>query len=551
LGRKANRIPAHHGENPQREKMEKTHPQLVAAMSRPEFYPGRPERVELLQTHISFIFIAGDLVYKIKKAVDFGFLDFTTLEKRRFYCGEELRLNRRLAPEVYLGVVEIVEKPDGRLALGDSGKVVDYAVVMKKIPEEQMLKRLLARGDLPAAAMERVAGKVEDFHRRAETGGTIDEVGGPETIRRNIEENFDQTRSFIGVTIPAYQYSFIQSRALDFLERREGLLRRRVENHRIRDCHGDLHLEHICLLDPDIVIFDCIEFNERFRYEDVAAEVAFLAMDLDFNGYPEYGKAFVEAYISLSGDGEIRRLLNFYKCYYAYVRGKVVGFKSQDTAVSQEERDGARAAAGRYFELAYACAGRLERPALILLAGLMGTGKSVLARNLAAPLEAEIVQMDALRKELLSIPAADHHFSEFGQGIYSEEVSRRTYEAALSRAAEVLRDGRPVIIDASYKRRGERLKAKSLAEGMHADFFVVECLCPEEILEERLNRRLTEAGEVSDGRWEIYMAQKSDFDPINELATGEHLPVNTTDSPEACAHEILLKMRKAGEGSAQ
>ncbi|SEL93428.1 hypothetical protein SAMN04489760_10143 [Syntrophus gentianae] len=520
-----------------------THPHLIAAMSRPAFYPGNPEGVELLQTHISLIFLAGNLVYKVKKAVDFGFLDFTTLEKREFYCREELRLNRRLAPEVYLDVQEIVERPGGELALGGSGRVVDYAVVMKKIPEERMLKKLLVQGDLPLSVMERIADKVADFHSGAETGGRIDEIGGLETIRRNIEENFEQTRAYIDVTIPGRQYAFLRSWALNFMEERANLFRRRVEDHRIRDCHGDLHLEHICLLDPEIVIFDCIEFNERFRYEDAAAEVAFLAMDLDFNGYPEYGRAFVDAYIASSGDEEIRQLLNFYKCYYAYVRGKVVGFKIQDSAVSQAERDEARATAGRYFDLAYSCAGRAERPALILMTGLMGTGKSVLARNLAARLGAEILQMDVLRKELLNISPTDHHFSEFGQGIYSEEVTRRTYAEALNRATEILGRGKPVIIDASYKRREERQKAKSLAERLKADFYVIECRLPEEILKERLDRRLTEAGEASDGRWEIYLAQKGDFDPINELSSGEHLLVNTADTPETCAHEILLKIK--------
>jgi len=526
-----------------------THPQLIAAMNQPDFYPEIPERVELIQTHISFIFIAGDFVYKVKKAVDFGFLDFTTLEKRQFYCREELRLNRRLAPEIYLDVVEIVERSDGKLALGKTGHVVDYAVVMKKIPEGRMLKKLLASGDVSIAVMERIAGKVADFHSRAETGGTIDEVGGLETIRRNHEENFDQTRDYIGLTIPEYQYTFIRSWVLKFLQTRKELFRKRVENHRIRDCHGDLHLEHICLLDPEIVIFDCIEFNERFRYEDVAAEVAFLAMDLDFNGYPEYGAAFVDAHILYSGDEEIRQLLNFYKCYYAYVRGKVVGFKIHDKTVSQKERDEAKETAGRYFDLAYTCAGRLESPALILMTGLMGTGKSVLARNLASRLGAEILQMDVLRKELLDIPSTDHHFAAFGQGIYSDDVSRRTYAEALTRADEILRKGKTVIIDASYKRREERLKAKSAAEQLQADFYVIECKCHEDVLKGRLEKRLSEAGEASDGRWEIYQAQKNDFDPISELSISQHFSVDTAASPEVCVNEILLKIKNIGKNA--
>ncbi len=527
-----------------------THPQLIAAMSRPDFYPVRPERVELLQTHISLIFIAGEFVYKVKKAVDFGFLDFTTLEKRRFYCGEELRLNRRLAPEIYLEVAGIVEKPNGTLALGGAGRVVDYAVVMKKIPEGRMLKKLLASGEVSPAMMERVAWKVADFHRGAETGGKIDELGGLDTIRKNHEENFEQVRPYLGLTIPEHQYAFIRSWVLGFMERQEELFRRRVEDHRIRDCHGDLHLEHICLIDPEIVIFDCIEFNERFRFEDGAAEVAFLAMDLDFNGYPDHGEAFVAAYIARSGDEELPRLLNFYKCYYACVRGKVIGFKIQDPAVDRKEREEARETAARYFDLAYTCASRPERPTLILTAGLMGTGKSVLARMLAPRVGAEILQMDVLRKELLNIPATDHHFAAFGEGIYTEDMTRRTYAEALNRAEAALKKGQSIIIDASYKRREERSRAKGLAERLQADFRVIDCRCREEVLRERLNRRLTEAGEASDGRWEIYLAQKGDFDPVDELSPEEVIVVDTAASPDACVHEILLKMKGIGGNAA-
>ena len=262
-----------------------THPKLVEAMSRPDFYPHRPEKVELVQTHISFVFIAGDLVYKVKKAVDFGFLDFTTLEKRKYFCEEELHLNRRLAPETYLEVAAIGEDAGSALRLG-GGRPVEYAVVMKKLPLDRMLKKLLVEGKAGVDAMDAIARKVADFHRKAETGGEIDAIGGIDTIRRNHDENFEQTAKYIGLTIPRSRYDFLRDYVNRFLERERPLLEKRVRDHRIRDCHGDLHAEHICLADG-IIIFDCIEFNKRFRYGDVAAEAAFLAMDLDYNGYPE------------------------------------------------------------------------------------------------------------------------------------------------------------------------------------------------------------------------------------------------------------------------
>ena len=406
-----------------------THPKLVEAMSRPDFYPHRPEKVELVQTHISFVFIAGDLVYKVKKAVDFGFLDFTTLEKRKYFCEEELRLNRRLAPETYLEVTAIGEDAEGALRLG-SGRPVEYAVVMKKLPLERMLKKLLAEGKADVEAMDAIARKVADFHRNAETGGEIDAIGGIDTIRHNHDENFEQTEKYIGLTIPRARYDFLRAYVNRFLERERPLLEKRVRDHRIRDCHGDLHAEHICLADG-IIIFDCIEFNKRFRYGDAAAEAAFLAMDLDYNGYPGHARAFVEAYVRHSGDEEALRLLDFYRCYYAYVRGKVISFRIDDPHIESADRDAAARMAARYFDLAFSYAARPANKTLILVAGLMGTGKSVLARALAPLIGAQIIQTDAVRKEMLRIPASEHRYEGFGQGIYSAELSQKTYEKAL------------------------------------------------------------------------------------------------------------------------
>ena len=520
-----------------------THPKLVAAMKDPGFYPGRPETVELIQTHISFVFIAGDKVYKIKKAVDFGFLDFTTLDKRHHYCLEELRLNRRLAPRTYLDVVAISEDAEGAVVLGPGTRIIEYAVRMKKLPLERMLKKMVAAPDFDPAIMDAIAVKLADFHGQAATGGEIDALGGLETIRRNHEENFSQTEKYIGKTIPEYQYRFIRQYASRFLEKKGRFLEQRVADHRIRDGHGDLHLEHIVVTEDDIVIFDCIEFNERFRCGDVAAEVAFLAMDLDFNGYPLLAERFVGAYATCTGDKGIPILLNFYRCYYAYVRGKVVSFRLDDPAISPEEREAAGRTAGRYFDLAYTYAARLERPTLILMTGLTGTGKSVIAREIAPRLGAAITRTDVVRKELLGIVPSQHHYEGFGEGIYSKEMSRRTYEEALKRALSHLGAGRSVIIDAAYMKKEEREKAVGAAQKIGADYFVVECICPDEIAKKRLLSRMSEPGEPSDGRWEIYLAQKGDFDPITEVPPGARLTVDTSRPLEPSVREIIAATR--------
>lgn len=253
---------------------------------------------------------------------------------------------------------------------------------MKRIPEDRMLGTLLEKNIARKRDMETLAGRICAFHDGAATGGEIDEIGGFETIRKNHEENFEQTEPYVGTTISRPEFEFIRSWALGFLENREALFRRRVATHKIRECHGDLHLQHICFING-IVVFDCIEFNKRFRYLDRAAEVAFLSMDLDFHGYGDYGDAFVRAYIEESGDEEINTLLPFYKCYFAYVRGKVTGFRLQEPGLGGKEKDRVTAEAGKYFRLAYRCAARLDRPALLVMSGWMGTGKSFLAAALA------------------------------------------------------------------------------------------------------------------------------------------------------------------------
>jgi hypothetical protein len=519
-----------------------THPQLIGSMTDSGFYPHNPDKVELVQTHISYIFIAGDFVYKVKKPVNLGFLDFTSLEKRKYYCYEELRLNKRLAPEAYLEVVEIGEDIRGHLVYDSGQRIVEYAVKMRTLPQNKMLKYILAVEKTSPAIMSAIARKVAEFHAHAATGGKIDEIGGVETIRQNHEENFEQTENYTNITIPEYQYQFIKFYVRHFIDKYLSLFQKRVIDHKIRDCHGDLHLEHICVTDG-IMIFDCIEFNERFRYEDVAAEIAFLAMDLDYNGYPHYADTFVTAYIEYARDPDIKSLLNFYKCYYAYVRGKVIGFRLKDKAIGEKDRKDAVKRASRYFDLAYSYAAHPENPTLILMAGLMGTGKSVLSQTIASLLDAEMLCMDVIRKEMLQIYPPERQHADFGKGIYANDISQKVYDKALEGALKILKEGKSAIIDASYKKREERVKAFEAAKKIHADFYVVECTCPEEIIKQRLDTRKSNPKEPSDGRWEIFKNQKDDFEHITEFSENHHLLVDTAIEPEKCIQQIIRQIR--------
>jgi len=320
------------------------------ALLNPEAYPHKPQKIELVQTQMSFIFLTGEYVYKIKKPVNLGYLDYTTLEKRHFFCHQELELNRRLCPGAYLDVVPIVEEKDG-LRIEGRGKAIEYAVKMKQLPQERMMDVLLPRGQVTLEMVARVAEKLADFHKKAETSQEIAAFGRLDVVRQNTDENFAQTEKYIGTSITAEEYQHIKNYTNDFIDSSASLFDKRVREGKIRDCHGDLHAAHVCFTD-DICIYDCIEFNDRFRYSDVASEIAFLAMDLDRYQQAGLSRHLVNTYVGLSRDEELLKLLNFYKCYRAYIRGKVESFKLDDLYIPEEEKAKVLTAAQSYFELA-------------------------------------------------------------------------------------------------------------------------------------------------------------------------------------------------------
>lgn len=325
-------------------------PALVEALLKPEVYPHNPHKIELVQTQMSFLFLTGDYVYKVKKPVDLGYLDYTTLEKRQIFCYQELELNRRLCPDVYLEVVPVV-RSEGQIRIGGKGEAIEYAVKMRQLPRERMMDNLLPLGQVTEEMVVNVAEKLAAFHDKARTSPDISVYGQLEAIMTNAEENFTQTEKYIDISIPSSKYQRIKAYTDNFIKSNESLFERRVKTGRIKDCHGDLHAAHICFSNG-IDIYDCIEFNDRFRYGDVASEVAFLAMDIDHYQRADLSQAFVSAYVHISQDEEMLQLLNFYKCYRAYVRGKVESFKFDDPYISEEERAGVLDAARRYFELA-------------------------------------------------------------------------------------------------------------------------------------------------------------------------------------------------------
>lgn len=324
---------------------------LLEFMLHPGSYPEKPAAVSLVQTHISWVFIGDTRVYKVKKPVVFDFLDFTTLDKRKFFIEEELRLNKRFSPWVYLAVVPISEI-GSTFAIGDTSHVIEYALKMRRISEENMLYRLLASGKAGEPEFKRVGAHLAQIYGTFPSSEKSRPFGSLEVIAHNIIENFDQTERYTGGPISAKAFDAIKAWSLAFLRNSPKVFEDRVAQGHIKECHGDLHLAHICVDGDTISIFDCIEFNERFRYGDVASDVAFLSMDLDYNGHPALADTFVDAYIKASGDYSLREVLKFYKVYRAYVRAKVASFMLDDCDSDVTTKTQAHENAKRYYDLA-------------------------------------------------------------------------------------------------------------------------------------------------------------------------------------------------------
>lgn len=326
-------------------------PPFLQALFKPEVYPHPVSDLQLIQTHISYVILAGDFVYKFKKPVDFGFLDFSDLDKRLFCCEQELLLNRRLCPEIYLGLVRVTDEGKGRWALNGTGPVSEYGVRMRRMPQDRMMNEVIARGELERRHIDDLATVLADFYQRAASDETILSFGQPDAVAQNVLENFTQMEPFIGKgALDQEQFDQIQAYAKNFL-RLEKMFQQRIDAGRICEGHGDLYSANICLADK-VHIYDCIEFNQRFRYLDVADDVAFLCMDLEFHGLNDLSQRFIDVFCHLTGDDELRLMLNFYACYRACVRGKIGLFTASDPQVDNISREQCLKDAAQYFQLA-------------------------------------------------------------------------------------------------------------------------------------------------------------------------------------------------------
>ncbi len=532
------------------------------ALARPESFPSPlppNEAVVVIQTHASAVLLAGEYAYKLKKPKDFGFFDYSTAAQRRHFCIEEVRLNTRLAPHIYLGVAPVLASADGSVRFGPAlglheipqpgarytgatgARVVDFAVVMRRLPEEATLAARVTANTATARLLAAVAHRIAAFHRKSQADAHVARFGSLDVITGNWGENLAQMRPYMDRALDAATYDRIAAFVRDFLERRAAIFTDRMRKRHIRNCHGDLRLQHVYLLDiahdappevsPDasqIAIVDCIEFNERFRYSDVAAEVAFLTMELDAAARPDLARAFVDAYVARTHDAELRELLPFYACYRACVRGKVLAFQLEEPEVPDEQREHARRQAAALFDLAAFYASAPTRPTLLMVGGLMGTGKSTMATALRSELGWAIRSSDVTRKRLAKRDSAQPDASGFGAGIYSPTWTACTYAALLEDARRMLATGRSVILDATSSHRADRQNAAQVAQTLGARAIFIECACPDSVALERLRarwaarvalrQRPTSASQASDGRPELYEAQRATWQPFDPTA---------------------------------
>ncbi|NLV23262.1 MAG: AAA family ATPase [Deltaproteobacteria bacterium] len=483
------------------------------ALMKKETYPEETAAVSFVETHASRLYLTDCHVYKIKKAVNFGFLDFSTLEKRRHFCTEEVRLNRRFAPATYLGVVPL-RRSDSSLRFAGPGETIEYAVLMKRLPEKRMLDHLIA-ADVPGLdqEMERLALYLAEMHRRAHPSAAGKRLSDLDIIRENWRENFAQTQPFAGKTIPPRGLAAARPLIEEFLERQAPLLRQREEKGFVRDLHGDLHSEHVCLTDP-IQLYDCIEFNRRFRISDILSELAFLLMDLEFRRRRDLAAVLVKNYRRHIdwGDGA-DLLIPFYQAYRAWVRGKVTSLALAQHGPDEEPYGILQQRARRYFNLAM---GYLIPQTLILTCGLMGAGKSVLGAELAAATGMLHLRSDAQRKELAGIDPQSRVRDDFGQGIYGADMTDATYLALAEKARRALASGESVLVDASFGKNRHREIFQRFGSQLGVPVLLAHLHCNEDILRKRLRHREDTGEDISDGRLELLASQAATFEAVTE-----------------------------------
>ena len=511
---------------------------LVSFFESPGSYPHRPAEVRSLETHISWVFIASPFVFKLKKPVNLGFVDFSSLEKRHYFCQREVELNRRLCPDIYLGVVPIYKTASG-FSFNAEGEIADWSVKMKELPSGWFLSELLAKGLIGDNEIKRVISCLRRFYESEPPRPEIEAWGTPEKLKISTDENFAQVKPFVGQTISSVAFEAIRHFTNGFYGMNGKRFHERIQQHRIRDCHGDLHLDHIHLTPKATTIFDCIEFNDRFRFIDVASDLAFLAMDFDFEDRSDLANLLLQTAARDFRDYEMLGVSDFYKCYRAFVRGKVQSIQSISTEATKPEEHAKQAT--RYFCLAlqYAVSGS-ERLALVIM-GRVATGKTTIARQLGRELDWPVFSSDRIRKMLARVPPTQRTTRKRRGEVYSERMTEQTYKELWAEGIAALKVHRGVILDATFSRQANRefLREQCAKAGLRLQLVELDVDLGE--IERRLKARDQSAGEISDARFDDFEKLTVAYEPPSELLP-DLIKVSANDSVSDTVKEVLLRL---------
>jgi aminoglycoside phosphotransferase family enzyme/predicted kinase len=514
-------------------------PSLIASLMKPGAHDPAVKKCELIETHASWVILTGTVAYKIKKPVNLGFLDFSTLEKRRFCCEEELRLNRRLAPEIYLGLAPVFGSPEHPKWTG-SGKAIEYAVKMAQFPQEAQLDRALACGNLQPQHIDAFARLIAGFHQEIAVAGADCGYGDPDHIRKPVQENFLQIRKHVPegkILEPLAELEAWTRAGLNALE--PAFARRKAEGW-IRECHGDLHLRNLAWINDAPVVFDCIEFNPDLRWIDVISDTAFLVMDLQDRHQPHLAHRFLNLYLEHTGDYYGLRVLPFYLTYRALVRAKVNAILASQPGIGKKVQAEAQRDFRDYLNLAkrHAVAGR---PQLIITHGMSASGKSTLTQPILEHLEAIRIRSDVERKRRFGIkPEATGH-AVIGEGIYTDEASERTYARLAELAGQILEAGYSVIVDAAFLKSDQRQQFQQLAAAKKTPYIILECMASPETLKRRIVAR---PKAVSDADLAVLEHQLCNRQPLHESERLYRMEIDTEApfDPRLLADQIKMRL---------
>ncbi len=497
----------------------------ITNMLKPEVYNHPCHNIELIETHISWVILTGDFAYKIKKPVDFGFLDFSTLAKRKYFCKQELHLNRRLAADIYLELSAITGTED-RPQLAGSGEIIEYAVKMKQFPQSAQLDNMLAAGELKLTHMNAFADMAANFHQSADVADISSNYGSKETVYHPVEENFQQIAQQAVASDYTDQLATLSQWSQSQLTEKQSIMAQRKANGFIRHGHGDMHLRNMLWLNNKAMAFDCIEFNESLSWIDVISDIAFLIMDLQHRQQQPLANRFLNHYLEISGDYAALPLLPFYLCYRAMVRAKVSVLRLAQNGISTQQSRQIINSFESYLELA----GRYTKkttPQLIIMRGLSASGKSTLSQQLLDHSGMIRIRSDIERKRLFANASQEATHTAIDAGIYSRPASQQTYDKLRELACNIIKAGYSVIVDAAFLKQPQRKAFQQLASQLNVPYTVLETNAPDDVLRQRISKR---KNDVSDADLTVLEHQLANWQPLKKTEQHSLISIDTTDS---------------------